>query len=61
VSPFASEKSAAAKAKMANRKQDFIIEPDKIQKTLQFISNKKLTFTVNLKTKPLSFSKISLK
>ncbi len=36
VSPFASDKSAAAKAKMANTKQDYIIEPDKIRETLQF-------------------------
>lgn len=36
VSPFASDKSAAAKEKMANTKQDYIIEPDKIEKTLGF-------------------------
>jgi hypothetical protein len=34
ISPFASEKSAAAKSKMANTKKDYIIEPDKIEKTL---------------------------
>jgi hypothetical protein len=36
VSPFASDNSAAAKAKMANTKKDYIIEPGKIEKTLAF-------------------------
>jgi hypothetical protein len=36
VSPFASDKSASARAKIARTKQDYIIEPEKIKQTLQF-------------------------
>ncbi|EFX67084.1 hypothetical protein DAPPUDRAFT_115765 [Daphnia pulex] len=36
VSPFASDKSASARAKIARTKQDYIIEPEKIKQMLQF-------------------------
>ena len=36
VSPFATDKSASARAKIASTKQDYIIEPEKIKQTLQF-------------------------